>query len=1053
MSIGLGIGVQRPKQLRSIYSVNGKVPGFTADFIKNYYPGHTSLSSAITHARAGNATMTDGYGPELVTNGDFLSNIDDWSVSNGTASWVGGQLLLNETGSDGVTARAYQTISTVVGTTYWVTARVGDVSTGTGIVAASNSTSIGGKPQQNSSGNATVSFAFVAEATTTYIVLAVSGTTARTVYFDNVSVREMPVIKWAPHNLLTYSETFDSSDWTYARLTDSVGVTAPDGSSNSTALTLDATTNTHYVQQSITASGSSYTGVVYLKTNGVQYAGITLQASTTYGCVADLVNGTITQSGSNTASTSIEDVGDGWYKIQVKIDAAATQLLIGLSNSSSSLLPSFAGDGSSGIYAWGAHLYRSDLGGMVDNPDRGDSYVPTAGRPFGANLVTNGTFDTDSNWDEVTTGFWSISGGTATMSQTSTFAPLYQELSISVGKTYTVSFDVTGFTGTSMKVGFTTANGMDEIGQFTSNGSYTFTKKAVNANRLGIGFARAVDAGCNIDNVTVRESSVDPATARYLPRIGHHVYNGSAWANEGVLAESEARTNLLTQSTMKDVNYTKTRAEITDNQIISPDGTQNASKVNETTGTSGQHFIYRQDVSYTSGNDYTFSVFAKADTTTVVQLLGTSSVFGSAVYANFDIENGTIGSQGALVVNSSIQDVGNGWYRLSVTGTATTTAASTSSLIIAFTNNNTAAARAPSYVGDTAQQFYVFGGQVEQASTPSSLIPTSGSTVSRAAETFTIPSANLPWPTPQYIGSELVTNGDFSSTDISDWTTQGNATLSVTNGELVVSGDGGYNDLGFYTLSTTANKVYAVTITGRSITGSLRVQARLAGSPYTVLDSHTFSSTDAETVTLYFVAQASSTSLQIVQWSGSAGSGAVDNISVREINPLSVSIGMEGRVTYADEDDTQQHYLVSWFADASNMIRTWIDTTQGTGAFDFRQSEGGTTDIVTSGVNTLAPDVLVPYSISQRHGSTFVNGAVDGVALTANTTPTALPDLSSTDLELAYDYNGTISSFRVWDRDITDDGLVEATSPSLEPSLSLTFEGAGTNSFIVNDWS
>jgi len=26
---------------------------------------------------------------------------------------------------------------------------------------------------------------------------------------------------------------------------------------------------------------------------------------------------------------------------------------------------------------YGAHLYRSDLGGMVDNPDRGDSYVPT----------------------------------------------------------------------------------------------------------------------------------------------------------------------------------------------------------------------------------------------------------------------------------------------------------------------------------------------------------------------------------------------------------------------------------------------------------------------------------------------------------------------------------------------------------------------------------------------------------------------------------------------------------------------------------------------------
>jgi hypothetical protein len=48
---------------------------------------------------------------------------------------------------------------------------------------------------------------------------------------------------------------------------------------------------------------------------------------------------------------------------------------------------------------------------------------------------------------------------------------------------------------------------------------------------------------------------------------------------------------------------------------------------------------------------------------------------------------------------------------------------------------------------------------------------------------------------------------------------------------------------------------------------------------------------------------------------------------------------------------------------------------------------------------------------------------------------------------------GTIGTFRVRDKDITDDGLVEATNPSLEPSLSLIFEGTGTNSFVVNDWS
>ena len=34
------------------------------------------------------------------------------------------------------------------------------------------------------------------------------------------------------------------------------------------------------------------------------------------------------------------------------------------------------------------------------------------------------------------------------------------------------------------------------------------------------------------------------SSAVYAPRVGHHVYNGSAWVNEGILHESEARTNL-----------------------------------------------------------------------------------------------------------------------------------------------------------------------------------------------------------------------------------------------------------------------------------------------------------------------------------------------------------------------------------------------------------------------------------------------------------------------------------------------------------------------------
>ena len=118
----------------------------------------------------------------------------------------------------------------------------------------------------------------------------------------------------------------------------------------------------------------------------------------------------------------------------------------------------------------------------------------------------------------------------------------------------------------------------------------------------------------------------------------------------------------------------------------------------------------------------------------------------------------------------------------------------------------------------------------------------------------------------------------------------------------------------------------------------------------------------------------------------------------------------------------------------------------------FQQVAGGVNDTIPTGV-VYNEGILVPFNLSSRHGSTFINGATDGTALTANTTPTALPDLSSSNLQLGYDYMGTIGKFRVWSEDLTDAGIVEATEPSTEPSLQLTFDGSSTTSFTVLDWS
>ena len=164
---------------------------------------------------------------------------------------------------------------------------------------------------------------------------------------------------------------------------------------------------------------------------------------------------------------------------------------------------------------------------------------------------------------------------------------------------------------------------------------------------------------------------------------------------------------------------------------------------------------------------------------------------------------------------------------------------------------------------------------------------------------------------------------------------------------------------------------------------------------------------------------------------------------------------MKGRMTYADGDsDTENPNFVKWQEDLNNNIILKNNTFGAsiTGRIDFIQKAGGVLDVVTSGNAAYSPGILVPYDIASRHGSTFINGAVDGVALTANTTPTTLADLSATDLNVAYDYMGTISEFRMWNDDLGDTGIAEATLPSLEPSLSLTFDST-SGSYIVEDWT
>lgn len=189
-------------------------------------------------------------------------------------------------------------------------------------------------------------------------------------------------------NILSYSEDFTHSVWvkTNASISSNV-INSPIESLTADKLVENsATTVVHSIKAASVTTANIHTFSIYLKAGERTYALISFDTVQSVGI--NLTNGIITETtGSNIYAETIP-YADNWWRVVVTATVSAIRdVYIYTSTNGIFANRAYTGNGTSGIYLWGAQLQQAS---------EVNTYLPTSNTPL-TELVLDNDFDIQSN--------------------------------------------------------------------------------------------------------------------------------------------------------------------------------------------------------------------------------------------------------------------------------------------------------------------------------------------------------------------------------------------------------------------------------------------------------------------------------------------------------------------------------------------------------------------------------------------------------------------------------------------------------------------------------